>query len=212
LHHQRPGFLSYPSSHLVPYLRTRKFPRRLFPDLYGYRDLAPRLNRKITRAYRHNPPTFRADPCVFTEQDVKKLHPQHPVDLLLTSPPYMNALDYGRDNRLRLWLLGHSRFERLDRLNCRSPEEFTSLITCVAKLADGCLTQNGKIVLVVGEIHKSSRKIDTGKIVQTVFESSDRFKLIDKVTDPVPDVRRSRRGSKTTKREWIMTFSRIGGR
>ena len=25
LHHQRPGFLSYPSSHLVPYLRDRKY-------------------------------------------------------------------------------------------------------------------------------------------------------------------------------------------
>jgi hypothetical protein len=27
LHHQRPGFLSYPSSHLVPYLRDRLFPK-----------------------------------------------------------------------------------------------------------------------------------------------------------------------------------------
>jgi hypothetical protein len=27
LHHQRPGFLSYPSSHLVPYLRCHKFPK-----------------------------------------------------------------------------------------------------------------------------------------------------------------------------------------
>ena len=32
LHHQRPGFLSYPSSHLVPYLRTRKFPKHEYPD------------------------------------------------------------------------------------------------------------------------------------------------------------------------------------
>jgi SAM-dependent methyltransferase len=27
LHHQRPGFLSFPSSHLIPYLRSNKFPR-----------------------------------------------------------------------------------------------------------------------------------------------------------------------------------------
>ena len=32
LHHQRPGFLSYPSSHTVPYLRHNLFPRRKFPD------------------------------------------------------------------------------------------------------------------------------------------------------------------------------------
>ena len=27
LHHQRPGFLSYPAAHAVPYLRDRRFPR-----------------------------------------------------------------------------------------------------------------------------------------------------------------------------------------
>ena len=29
LHHQRPGFLSYPSSHTVPYLRIKNFPREM---------------------------------------------------------------------------------------------------------------------------------------------------------------------------------------
>ena len=31
MHHQRPGFLSYPSSHLVPYLRNKKYPKEQFP-------------------------------------------------------------------------------------------------------------------------------------------------------------------------------------
>ena len=52
LHHQRPGFLSYPASHLVPYLRTEKFPRGSFPEMYGYRDLRSRLLSKVKRAYR----------------------------------------------------------------------------------------------------------------------------------------------------------------
>ena len=30
LHHQRPGFLSYPSSHLVPYLRSKSFPKSAY--------------------------------------------------------------------------------------------------------------------------------------------------------------------------------------
>jgi hypothetical protein len=51
LHHQRPGFLSYPASHLVPYLRPRLFPRRDFPQLYEYRPLAHRIIAKIERAY-----------------------------------------------------------------------------------------------------------------------------------------------------------------
>ncbi len=48
LHHQRPGFLSFPSSHTVPYLRVKKFPRDRFPKLYEYRSLRDRLEAKVT--------------------------------------------------------------------------------------------------------------------------------------------------------------------
>ena len=53
LHHQRPGFLSYPSSHLVPYLRDKKYPRSEFPEMYEYRELRPRLLAKVQRSYKH---------------------------------------------------------------------------------------------------------------------------------------------------------------
>lgn len=59
LHHQRPGFLSYPSSHLVPYLRNNKFPRIDHPDLYEYRPLAPRLEAKVKRVFKRMSPQLR---------------------------------------------------------------------------------------------------------------------------------------------------------
>ena len=40
LHHIRPGFLSYPASHLVPYLRQKKYPPEQFPEMYQYRDVS----------------------------------------------------------------------------------------------------------------------------------------------------------------------------
>src|SRR2546428_4278537 len=43
LHHVRPGFLSYPASHLVPYLRVKKYPPAIYPDMYRYRPVRPRL-------------------------------------------------------------------------------------------------------------------------------------------------------------------------
>ena len=56
LHHQRPGFLSYPSSHTVPYLRSKAFPPNEFPKLYEYRSLADRLERVLlSRAFRRVP-------------------------------------------------------------------------------------------------------------------------------------------------------------
>jgi hypothetical protein len=48
IHHQRPGFLSFPSSHLVPYLRAKQFPRSEYPELYEYRDVAWRLEKNPT--------------------------------------------------------------------------------------------------------------------------------------------------------------------
>lgn len=209
LHHQRPGFLSFPSSHLVPYLRLRSFPRKKYPKMYQYRDLRPRLTAKIIRAYRRHPPLYKAAPCIFTERHIADLRPESAVDLVLTSPPYMNALDYGRDNRLRLWLLGYSNYRDFDGLNCRTPEDFSSLIRHLVTLVDNCLTRQGTAVVVVGEIARRSVRIDTGKIVESVFFNSGKFQLVDKVTDLVPDVRRSRRRSKTTKREWVLTFSRM---
>lgn len=52
LHHQRSGFLSYPASHLVPYLRTKKYPIEEYPDMYSYRDVESRLIKKIHRVYK----------------------------------------------------------------------------------------------------------------------------------------------------------------
>src|SRR5271154_7164939 len=55
LHHQRPGFLSFPSSHTVPYLRGKAFPRWKYPKLYEYRSHADRFEAKVERAFRRVP-------------------------------------------------------------------------------------------------------------------------------------------------------------
>jgi DNA modification methylase len=36
------------------------------------------------------------------------------VDTIISSPPYFGALDYARDNRLRLWFLGCEDWKELD--------------------------------------------------------------------------------------------------
>jgi len=208
LHHQRPGFLSYPSSHLVPYLRLKKFPKLQFPALYRYRDLEPRLIAKIRRAYRRAPHIPPALARSFTARDIRRLNVDHTVDLLLTSPPYMNALDYGRDNRLRLWFLGVNTYRQLDARNCRTPEEFAELIGRLAVIADECLSRSGKVVLVVGEVRRKSQSINTAQIVRRVLTEAGEFQLVDAVQDLVPDLRRSRRHYCATKREWIMVFER----
>src|SRR5439155_15684112 len=73
LHHQRPGFLSYPSSHLVPYLRDQKFPRAEFPEMYKYRDAEPRLMQKLIRTYARFEPTGLRARRSFRQANIRKL-------------------------------------------------------------------------------------------------------------------------------------------
>ncbi len=111
LHHQRPGFLSYPSSHLVPYLRDKRYPKMRYPELYEYRELHSRLISKIKRSYRIVPKRSLGTDWTFRKSSIRNLTFPNKFDCIITSPPYMNTLDYIRDNRLRLWFINPTEFK-----------------------------------------------------------------------------------------------------
>jgi DNA modification methylase len=207
LHHQRPGFLSFPSSHLVPYLRIRKFPRARHPELYRYRDLEPRLIAKLRRSFKVGSSIDTRLPRTFTAENIVRLDQRRCANLALTSPPYMNALDYGRDNRLRLWFVGVDDFRALDQLSPRNPAQFHSLMCALAHLLDRAVLPLGTAVLIVGEVRRRRPVVNTSEIVRTAFEKDrGRWSLTELIADEVPDIRRSRRGCLGTKQEWIMVF------
>lgn len=117
LHHVRPGFLSYPASHLVPYLRKKKYPPDEYPDMYLYRDLRSRLLAKVKRAYRRHrlPMNWEERSYKVWKTNSMSLPIQDSeIDAIISSPPYFGALDYARDNRLRLWFLGCEDWKSLD--------------------------------------------------------------------------------------------------
>ena len=98
LHHQRPGFLSYPSSHTVPYLREKNFPRIEFPELYEYRSVRERLEKKAKRALKRMPSLdidlYRR--CYL--RNATTFIPERKAGAIICSPPYMRRLTYARDN------------------------------------------------------------------------------------------------------------------
>ncbi|TAN63354.1 hypothetical protein EPN18_02675, partial [bacterium] len=101
LHHQRPGFLSYPSSHSVPYLRKKKFPFEKYPEMYEYRSVRERLEKKILRAFKRIPELDHGIMRKCHTLNSDKFVPKQKVNAIITSPPYMRQLSYARDNRLR---------------------------------------------------------------------------------------------------------------
>lgn len=209
LHHQRPGFLSYPSSHLVPYLRNKLFPRRRFPTLYEERDVYERMEAKLRRTFRR-PACTRGDARVLL-CDSRRLKLTEPANAIITSPPYMNELDYVRDNRLRLWFLTRS-LPRAKDIPKRDRElRFRRLMASTFSHLAQRITANGTIIVVVGDASRGARRIDSAETLRSVFRDEDAlsdFRLTRVIEDTIPDVRRSRRDLRGTKRETILVFRR----
>ncbi len=195
LHHQRPGFLSFPSSHTVPYLRVKKFPRSRFPELYEYRSLLNRLEAKVKRAFRRVPELdFNVTRACFSKS-VDALVPPERVDAIITSPPYMRQLDYGRDNRLRLWFLGAHDWHSLDRIVSPGEEGFLELMRrCFTKWKT-VLKPYHCCVLVIGD---ACSRVDRGNLPQVVSriatEEVGGYSRVCEYTETIPNERRVRRG------------------
>jgi SAM-dependent methyltransferase len=213
LHHQRPGFLSYPASHMVPYLRPLLFPREKYPELYGYRPLAERICHKVERAYRRpnrERSWTREDYCV-RRRDARAL-PFHDasVDFILTSPPYYDALDYARDNRLRLWFLGEREWERVDRRLIGERKSYERDMEQCFREMHRVLKPGRNCVLIVGEVNRDGRTEDTGAVLGEIARraTGGGFALECVIEDEIPDIRRSRRGTKTTRVEKILVFNK----
>lgn len=194
LHHQRPGFLSYPSSHTVPYLRLRKFPRAEYPELYEYRSVRNRLEAKIRRAFRRVPTLDFSIQRRCHTRNAEDFVPHETVDAIITSPPYMRQLDYGRDNRLRLWFLGCNDSDSLDGLVSPREEEFLDLMRRCFRRWSRILRPGGTCVLVIGDTCSRSRHERLPETVARIAVNAAKFQMVSTATDAIPNERRVRRG------------------
>jgi RMKL-like, methyltransferase domain len=209
LHHQRPGFLSYPSSHAVPYLRTTKFPRTNYPELYRYRAVQPRLEAKVTRAYKRVPPLDFTVRRKSYRRDASSFIPDSGVDAVITSPPYMRQLDYGRDNRLRLWFLGRELSERVDARVSPSETEFLRLMRrCFARWRE-VLRRGAYCVLVIGDTESRIYRQPLPSVVSTLATAEvGGYALAGTYCDSIPAARRVRRGCRGNLSETVVVLRR----
>ena len=213
LHHVRPGFLSYPASHLVPYLRTSKYPSDKFPKMYSYRDLRSRLLAKVRRAYRRHmlPPDWEKRQYQIWQANSMNLPVEaETVDTIISSPPYFGALDYARDNRLRLWFLGCEDWKALDASLTANNKVYIPQMTACLKEMDRVLISNGYCVLVLGDVERDGKTHRTAEVLADLMSevTNDRFNILQIYDDLIPDERRSRRNTNTTKFERILVMQK----
>lgn len=211
MHHVRPGFLSYPASHLVPYLRKAKYPPAEFPEMYAYRDLASRLTAKVERAYRrtHFSEYWNSRKYNITSVNSMELSiPDACVDSIISSPPYFGALDYARDNRLRLWFLGCDDWKQLDASLTASNKVYLPQMKHCVKEMHRVLKPGSYCVLVLGDVDRDGERKQTAEVIANLAnEVTDNAFAIETIYDDIiPDERRSRRKTETTKFERILVM------
>lgn len=218
LQHVRPGFLSYPASHLTPYLRPQMYPREQYPKMYEYRSLRPRLLAKIERAYRrermHEP--WSENAYTILQANATRLPLEDAsIDHIVSSPPYFGALDYARDNRLRLWFLGVEDWRALDNILTANDKVYIPQMTESLKQMNRVLKPEGYCVLVLGDVERNGKIRNTAEILSALAADVTNNELHTHLiyTDEIPDERRSRRNTKTTKYERILVMQKkLGAR
>ncbi|MBQ3570048.1 MAG: hypothetical protein IJA20_05145 [Methanocorpusculum sp.] len=209
LHHQRPGFLSYPASHGTPYLRKSKYPQEIYPEMYEYRDVFSRLSAKVKRSYKNIPSLdYSLDREVYCSDAVDIDLKYKRIATIITSPPYMKALTYGRDNRLRLWFLGVNNWKDLDKKISPSKNNFISMMsTCVNKWSS-FQKKGDKCIIVIGDvtIEYQQRPIELADLILQMAEK--KYNLYDKYYDPIPSSKKQIKANTSIKRETIIVLER----
>lgn len=210
LHHQRPGFLSYPASHATPYLRRAKFPQDQFPELYEYRDVKSRLLKKVCRTL-EKPVEFDYD----LSREVKLCNAtnlvkgRQDIDCIITSPPYMSGLHYARDNRLRLWFCGVNESAELESRVSPRQNAFSHLMDDCAKKWQNWLRPNGHLAIVLGDIHRDNKRIDVANLVmESVKSKSPMLELVSYEDQAIPDEKRLIKSNAGTLTETTLIFRR----
>ena len=128
-----------------------------------YRDTKALVLRKSKQLLRHSlPPHFWRDevPVLLTESADNTPHiADASVDLVVTSPPFLDTVDYTQDNWLRMWFCGIE-------MDAGKMWQFTSLDAWGARMRDvfvelrRVLRPEGRIAFEVGEIRNGSLPLE----------------------------------------------------
>ena len=159
-----PGFFSVytlPPNQATSVIAQRKInaKRQQVPP---YRDTKELIWRKSRQLLRHPLPSYfhRQDALMLTAS--AEHTPQitsNSVDLIVTSPPFLDTVDYRQDNWLRMWFCDAQIAEgKLWQL--RSVQEWVACMTAVFYELRRVLKNSGRIAFEVGEIRNGSLQLE----------------------------------------------------
>ena len=123
-----------------------------------YRNTKELILRKSKQLLRHSlPDCFRRDDAILLTESADST-PQiadESVDLVVTSPPFLDTIDYMQDNWLRMWFCGIE-IEQGKIWQLKSLEDWVDRMTDVLAELHRVLKHGGRIAFEVGEVRNGT--------------------------------------------------------
>ena len=192
LHGHSKGFFSvytFPQISILPERQKLNNEKKgLLPD---YRELKSRILKKIKKDLKVKIPKYYnklASRNYYTLNSADNLVsiPNEIVDLIITSPPFLNKVDYYTDNWLRYWFLDLNIPKKNKPTKFKNLAHWCEFLLNTLKECKRVLKQNSFLVMEVGEVteykrlinlndHISKLAIDAGLEWYTTYINQQKF-------------------------------------
>jgi hypothetical protein len=176
LHGHSDGFFSaysFPQISIPPEAQRRNNEKRgVMP---GYRNVAERILKKARRDLsRPIPDAFhtasRANRYLRGDARTLKGVRANSVDLIVTSPPFLDKVDYAKDNWMRAWFIGvEEEVRSLSMAVFSDPEEWLAFMKGAILEMGRVLRVGGRAVIEVGEVEYGSRILYLEELLASLF-------------------------------------------
>jgi hypothetical protein len=110
-----------------------------------------------------------------------------PVKLVLTSPPYLEVIKYGKYNWVRLWLLGEQAKDVDDKLMASgSMSRYIEFMSDYLKQMRKVVADDGYICLVIGDVRRKDEHLNLAEAVWELAAKPQGWYLHSIIADELP--------------------------
>jgi DNA modification methylase len=175
----RPGHLSKPSGNIIPYKPKADINNE-------YRPAIPILKQKVIRVCKDGINTPKIGKIYMADARNLPLKDES-IDMVITSPPYFNTLDYVNVNRLRLEIMGVNETDRraLQQMLIQDYKGYLSeMKKCMLEIKR-VLKNDSRCILILGDVKKGKTNINTAKEIKELIQPLG-FKTNAIIDDEMP--------------------------
>lgn len=113
------------------------------------------------------------------------------VNVLLSSPPYLNVIKYAKFNWIRLWMLGYEPKQVDARLMASaSLPKYMSFLCATLEAQAPAMHPGGLACLVIGDVKREDGNLKLAELVSDAIEGRTGWKTLAIIADELPEDRK----------------------